>query len=169
MLPIPDFKLNAVSSDRIVTPAALRGMPALLLFHNHVTAGAAQEVQGAVRDRYQAADRPFLASVVDLSAVPRFMRPLASAAMSSGYKQAEKMLPAELSPVDYVVILPDWSGSVTRSFGVDNVGEAPALIYVDDAGMVRDRYQGSALGENALRMLLDQGVAPGLVPGFPER
>ncbi len=169
MQPVPDFSFNAVSSGRLVTPETLRGMPALLLFHNHVTASAAQEVQEAVRYEYQAPDQPFLASVVDLSGVPRLMRPLASAAMSNGYGQAEKMLPPTLSPVDYVVILPDWNGSVTRSFGIDDVGDAPALVYVDAAGVVRDRYQGAAPGKAALRILTEHGIEPGSVAGFPER
>jgi hypothetical protein len=89
--------------------------------------------------------------------------------MGNGYGQAEKMLPQPLSPVDYVVILPDWSGSVTRSFGIDNVGEAPALIFIDTAGVVRDRYQGVAPGKAAQRILAEHGIEPGTVAGFPER
>jgi hypothetical protein len=168
MTQLPDFEFKAIRSNRVVTPAALRGMPALLLFHNHLTLDAVRAVQEAVRRNHHRADQPFLASVVDLSSVPGLMRPMATSAMGIGYSQATALLPAGLDPADYVVILPDWNGRVTKAFDIANVSRQPALIFVDNAGRIRDRYQGDAPGEAAVRILEEHGVEPVTVPGFPQ-
>lgn len=157
-MPAPAFELTAVASARVISPAALRGVPSLLLFHNHLTLSAVRAVQEAVRSEYQRADAPFLASVVDLASVPRLVRPMAQAAMKTGFSQASALLPSGAAPADYIVILPDWDGRVTRAFGVDDVGRHAALVYIDEHWTVRDRYQGADPGPAAQQILDAHGV-----------
>lgn len=162
-MPAPAFELTAVSSARVITPAALRGVPSLLLFHNHLTLSAVRAVQEAVRTEYQRADAPFLASVVDLGSVPRLARPMAQAAMTTGFSQARALLPPGAAPADYIVILPDWDGRVTRAFGVGDVGRHAALVFIDDQGVIRDVFQEADLGPAAVRILQEHGVGPSVV------
>ena len=165
--PGPRFALSAISSGREVGPDTCRGAPCMLLFHNHHTLAAVSAVQAAVRATHQVADRPILASVLDLSSVPRVMRKLATSGMQNGYRQAAQQLPSGLLPVDYIIILPDWDGSVTRAFQWQNVDKQPALVLLDEAWIVRDRYQGDDPGSAAQRLLREHGIAPGNLTGFP--
>ena len=49
---MPDIALTAVRTGRTISAAACRGHMLLLLFHNHRTLAAVEEVQHAVRGRY---------------------------------------------------------------------------------------------------------------------
>jgi hypothetical protein len=141
---LPDVTLKAIGSGREV---ALRGIgkPAVLLFHTQETADEAAKVNAAIRavKACQTPDQLFIANVVDLHAVPKLFRSFAENAMKDSYKQAAETLPAEANPAEYVLILPDWDGSLTKSAGMKDVDKTAGVIVLDDGGHVVETYQGA--------------------------
>jgi hypothetical protein len=139
---IPDVTLKAIGSGREV---ALRGIgkPAVLLFHTQETADEAAKVNAAIRavKACQTPKQLFIANVVDLHAVPKLFRSFAENAMKDSYKQAAETLPAEANPAEYVLILPDWDGSLTKSAGMSDVDKTAGVIVLDDGGHVVETYQ----------------------------
>ncbi|MEI8084093.1 MAG: hypothetical protein WCI74_19820 [Actinomycetes bacterium] len=136
--------LKAVGSGRSIDPRST-GETTVLLFHSSDTAEAAQDVNKAVRadPKYQDSAAVLVASVVDLSSVPRLVRKVAERAIRGAYDKAAKALPAGVSPEQYIVILPDWDGSVTKSFGLSNTGKTAALVVLNPQGTVIGSYQGA--------------------------
>jgi len=144
--------LIAVESGRPVSLQEI-GVPALLVFHTQESAESAQSVIQAVRDHHSRADEVMVASVVDLRQVPRMFRKIAERAMRNAFKEAAEGLPAGLDAADYVVILPDWDGSVTGEMGFGDVGTAPGIAVLDSAGTLAGTEQGGDLTAAALMML----------------
>ena len=144
--------LTAVESGRPVSLQEI-GKPAVLVFHSQDSAEAAQSIIAAVRDSHPQADEVMVASVVDLRHVPRMFLKVAERAMRNAFKEAAKGLPAGLDPADYVVILPDWDGSVTGEMGFGDVGTAPGVAVLDSAGTLAGTEQGGDLTAAALMMM----------------
>jgi hypothetical protein len=157
----PKVTLTAVQSGRVISAPTCRGHPVLLLFHNHRTLTAVEEVQWAVRSRYPLSTKPILANIVDLGGVPRLLRRTVRSALQAGYEQGAAAVPDGLDPDDYVIILPDWNGRVTADFALRDVGKNAAIILLDENWALRGCHQGSDLGDAALGMLdrfLDVGA-----------
>jgi hypothetical protein len=151
--PAPSFTLTALGSNRRVGSDLCRGTPLMLVFHDQHAVEAVQAMQEAVRARRPDAAQLLICSVVDMSALPVFVRPLAERVMKSAYAKASEAMPPGLDAADYVVILLDWDGAVSRQYGAHKVNEAPLLVLIDAAGIVRGVYRGRQLGEAALQML----------------
>jgi prolycopene isomerase len=150
--PLPAMK--AIGSNREVNLSAL-DKPAVLLFHTQETAEAAAAVNVALRARsdYQSCDSLFIVNIVDLHSVPKLFRGFAEKAMKESYEKAASSLPPEVDPKDYVLILPDWEGSVTKAFGLKDTNKTAALAVLNESGNVIDTYQGEAVESNALALL----------------
>jgi hypothetical protein len=58
-----------------------------------------------------------------------------------------------VDPADYVLILPDWDGSVTKTFGLKDTNKTAALAILTAAGNLIDTYQGEFAEANALAFL----------------
>ena len=151
----PDVKLTAVTTGRQISASTCRGHPVLLLFHNHHTLAAIEEVQRAVRNSYPICTEPILANIVDLGGVPRLLRRTVQKALQSGYEQGAAAVPDGLDPADYVIILPDWDGRVTAGFSFRDVGKTAAIALLDGEWVLRGRHQGPRLGQTAVD-LIDQ-------------
>lgn len=132
----PDTTLQAVVSERNVSldePNVLT----VLIFHGEDTADAASEVNFAIRQAFPSASRVLIASVVDLGYVPEMFRGLARDAMRAAFhKEKDAYLPDGYSADDYIVILPDWEGDVTRAFGFHNVDETLGIVVLEERGRV---------------------------------
>jgi phytoene desaturase len=141
---LPDVTLKAIGSGREV---ALRGIgkPAVLLFHTQETAEEAAKVNAAIRavKACQTPDQLFIANVVDLHSVPKLFRSFAENAMKDSYKKAAETLPAEANPAEYVLILPDWDGSLTQAAGMKDVDKVAGVVVLDNGGHVVETYQGA--------------------------
>ena len=150
----PAVTLRAVGSGRTIGLSDLR-QPALLLFHTQETAEHAAMVNQAVRAiaAYATSDELLVANIVDLHAVPKLFRSFAENAMKDSYKQAAATLPAWARPEDYIFILPDWDGSVTKSFGLKDVNQQAGAVVVDTAGHIAGLHQGDNLAAKAQRSL----------------
>lgn len=132
---------------------ARAGRPVVLIFHLQGTAPTAREINRAVRGRYPSPDDVLVASVIDLSIVPPLYWPTVSLVLSQAYEQARAELPQDADAPEYVVILPDWGGRVSRSYGVRRTNRAAAIVIVDKGSKVAGFHQGERPVEAVLEVL----------------
>ncbi|HRW46987.1 MAG TPA: redoxin domain-containing protein [Caldilinea sp.] len=154
----PGFELTALGSNRIVSLDTCQGTALLLAFHDQNSVAAVQAMQEAVRARYADAATLLVPSVVNMSAVPVFLRSLAEQVMRGTYAKAAEAMPPGLDVADYVVILLDWDGKVSKRYNARKIATAPLLTLIDGQGIVRGVHQGGDLALAALEML--DGVVP---------
>lgn len=149
----PEFSLIAAGSGRRVSLDFARGGKLVLIFHLQGTAPTAQEINRSVRARYPSPDEVLVASVIDLSIVPPLYWPTVNLVLATAYQQATAELPPGSDPEDYVIILPDYGGFVSRRFGVRNTGRAAAIAVIDEDSTVIGDYQGEEPVGAVLNML----------------
>ena len=73
--------------------------------------------------------------------------------LGSAYEQAARELPPGEDPADFLVILPDWGGRVSRDYGVRNTGRAAAVVVVGEDSEKIGAYQGERPVEAVLALL----------------
>jgi hypothetical protein len=131
------------------------GKPAVLLFHTQETAEQAAVVNSSLRaqDEYKNCDSLFIANIVDLHSVPKLFRGFAEKAMKESYEKAAASLPPNVDPASMVLILPDWDGSVTKTFGLKDTNRTAAIAVLDPVGNLVGVYQGESAEVNALALL----------------
>ena len=151
----PDFDLLAAGSGRRVRLRGLAGRKVVLVFHLQGTAPTARGINRAVRERFPVSEEVFIASVIDLSIVPPLYWVTVGLVLGSAYEQAARELSPEVAPADYLVILPDWNGRVSRDYGVRNTGRAAAIVVVDEDSNLILSYQGERPVEAVLEALED--------------
>ena len=149
----PDFDLLAAGSGRRVRLRELAGRKAVLVFHLQGTAPTARAMHRAVRERFPDPEEGVIASVIDLSIVPSLYWMTVGLVLARAYEQAARELPPDVDPADYLVILPDWGGRVSRDYGVRNTGRAAAIVVVDEDSNVTLAYQGEQPVERVLEAL----------------
>jgi hypothetical protein len=153
--PLPAFSTTAAVSGRTVDNSSLKGRKAVLVVHGSKTTDAAKEVSKALRSKYKPSEVGS-ASIVDLRAFGSLWKKVAEAQVKSNYeKMAGKVKenqPGE-DPADWVVICPDWDGSVGKALGVDEPDSTPAVIVVGADGKVLGSAEGAGLGEKAMALL----------------
>jgi hypothetical protein len=131
----------------------LAGRKVVLVFHLQGTAPTARALNRAVRERFPDPEEVFVASVIDLSMVPTLYWMTVGLVLGSAYEQAAGELPPGVDPADYLVILPDWGGRVSRNYGVRNTGRAAAIVVVDEGSNLALSYQGERPVEAVLEAL----------------
>lgn len=121
----------------------LAGRKVVLVFHLQGTAPTARGINRAVRERFPDPEEVIIASVIDLSVVPPVYWMTVGLVLGSAYEQATRELPPDVDPADYLVILPDWGGRVSRDYGVRSTGRAAAaIVVVDEDSNITLSYQG---------------------------
>ena len=152
----PSATLKAIGSGREVTLNAI-GKPAVLLFHTADTAEDAQRINQAVRavQEFQLCESVSIANVVDLHSVPKLFRSFAEKSMRESYNKASDSLPQGENPQDYVIILPDWDGSITKSFNLGDTSKTVGLAVLNVQGSVVGTYQGSESEMKVIEFLKD--------------
>ena len=138
----PHFSLLAAGSARRVSLRAEAGRRVVLVFHLQGTAPTAREINRAVRARHPDPEEVLVASVIDLSIIPPFYWMSVSLILNQAYDRAAEELPPDADPAEYVIILPDWNGRVSRAYGARNTGRAAAIVVVDEDSNVAVSYQG---------------------------
>ncbi len=151
--PAPDVSLEAVESGRVINPSQPDARFLVLVFQSQKTARAMSQIQDAVREQFPRAEEVRIASVVDLRGVPRMFRGMAQSALKKAYAHASEHLPDGWNPADYIVILPDWTGTFFTAFGVENAEEHAATVVVGEDGMVLGARQGPDLAPFVLNLL----------------
>lgn len=148
----PAVTLIAAGSQREIALQAIK-RPTVLIFHTQETAAASTAVNQAIRARYPLATSVTIASVVNLQSIPRLFRKFAEGAMRKSYQEAVATLPQGMSPEEYVIILPDWDGTVTTAFKLQQVDKTAGVVVLDQQGQIIGQYQGEYLAKAALDML----------------
>ncbi|CAA9488766.1 MAG: hypothetical protein AVDCRST_MAG25-3239 [uncultured Rubrobacteraceae bacterium] len=131
----------------------LAGRRVVLVFHLQGTAPTARAMNRAVRERFPDPEEVFIASVIDLSIVPSLYWMTVGLVLARAYEQAARELPPDVDPADYLVILPDWNGRVSRDYGVRNTDRAAAIVVVDEDSEIAVSYQGERPVEAVLEAL----------------
>lgn len=149
----PDFSLLAAGSGKKVTLRGNDGRPVVLIFHLQGTAPTARQINRSVRERYPDPDEVLVASVIDLSIVPPLYWVTVSLVLGQAYEQAAAELPPDTDPADYIVILPDWGGRVSRAYGVRRTNRAAAIVVIDRDSNIAGSYQGERPVETVLEVL----------------
>jgi hypothetical protein len=73
--------------------------------------------------------------------------------LGRAYDRVAEELPPDVNPAEYVVILPDGGGLVSRRYDVGNTGRAAAIVVLDEQGRVASSYQGEPPSETVLEVI----------------
>lgn len=149
----PDFSLLTAGSGRRVELRSEKGRLVVLIFHLQGTAPTAREINHAIRARYPSADDILVASIIDLSFVPPVYWLTVGLVLNGAYETAAASLPEEAEPSDYVVILPDWNGMVSREYGAQRTGRSAVVVVVDRDSRVALSYRGERPVEPVLEAI----------------
>lgn len=155
--PAPAFKLTAVKSGRQVSQKDCAGYVLGLIFHGRETADAVIDIQRVVRTAHPELTVT-LASVIDLSIIPRILHRMVKPVLEQIYEQAANEIPKDLNPADYIFLLPDWDGKVTKAFGVKNPDKTATVVVIDQEGNIVGSHQGPEPGKATLQ-LVEQALA----------
>lgn len=153
MVKAPSFFLTAIGAARVVGGPPGPSTPLLLIFHAHAGSEFAFNINAVVRQSYPTIEELQIASVVDLRHIPRYMRAAVELTLSAAYRQAAKRIPEDRDPTEYVVIVPDWEGKVTTSFGMQERVKDIGLVLIAKQWQIVDSYSGSDPIENAVKMV----------------
>lgn len=148
----PKVTLTAIGSRRKIN-LRQTGVLTLLVCHGQETAFEAARLHTTVRQRYTSPSTLMAASLVDLKIVPRMLRGIAEAAVRKAHQQAVSSLEAGMPPEEYIVILIDWDGSVTASFGLHDTPRTAGVVLLDCEGNLLETFQGADLTQTTLTLL----------------
>ena len=148
----PKATLTAVGSGRKID-LRQTGLLTLLVCHGQESADEATQVHTAVREKYPLASTLMTASLVNLKIVPRMFRGVAEAAIRKAYNDNAGKLAKGQDPKDYIVVLPDWDGSVTAALGLRNTASTAGIALLDGEGNLLETYQGADLATAAVSRL----------------
>ena len=149
----PQFKLEAASGQRTIGHPHSLPQVLVLLFQDEATADAARLVNEAVRGVYEDSEDMLVASVADMSGVPRFMRKMSKNMLLRAYEEAAENIPEGFDPADYIILLPDWNGQVFKAFEAGDVSRKALMVIIDHEGKIVLKKRGGNLGKAALEEL----------------
>ena len=153
----PYFRALAAGSGREVSPRTCAGRRLVLIFHAQSTAWTVERVNRAVRERYPSSEEVVVASVVDLSLIPPLYWLTASLMVGQAYEKSAREVaregPPGAHPAEYVLILQDWGGLISRRFGVRGVGREAVVVVIDENADIVGFYKGNEPMEDVLRLL----------------
>lgn len=113
----------------------------MLLFADYSTATVARQTLEAVRRQFPDHNQLAIAIVIDLLMVPRFLHGAAERFIEGAYRDAAKEIPEGYDPADHLIMLPDWSHKIATGYGIDNVGQYPAVVLIDPQGQIAAAFQ----------------------------
>ncbi len=143
--------LTAVGSGRCIDLQA-PGAPLVLIFHGREHQDLSRQINDALRRKYYSAAELIVATIIDLSIVPRMLRGLAAPMLETAYNQAVRQLKSDMPPADYLILLPDWKGEAGRALRIVDPNRIPGLAAIDRHGGFVGRYQGDDLVNQAVKL-----------------
>lgn len=153
----PDFTLTHVEG-RSVSLGDFRGRKLVAVFASRESGDQARKITRTLRDRFSH-DELATISILDMHSLPKMMHPVVKGLLKKAYGEAVGQLTAELrakgepppaDPSQFVVMLPDWDGKVTASFGINDVKKQAVAVLIDENG----RRVGSGAGDQAATQIL---------------
>lgn len=151
--PAPAFELTAIHTRRVVSLASCAGTPLLLVFISFDTREQVRDISQAVRAIYPDNSQVIVVNVINLLFVPSLARKMAENRMESAIKQAIKEIPPPYTPAEYLILLPDWKGSIARAYHISSLGNQVALVVIDGQGIIQGFYQGDAPDQAAVELI----------------
>jgi hypothetical protein len=133
--------------------AGCTGTPLLLVFISFDTREQVRDISQAVRAVYPKISQVIVANVINLLFVPSLARKMAENRMESAIKQAIKEIPAPYTPAEYLILLPDWKGSMARAYRISSSGSQLSLVMIDGQGIIRGHYQGDDPAQAAVELI----------------
>jgi hypothetical protein len=130
---IADIVLRPGRSDWEICLGDTDGPPVAILVHGPRSADAVGPVHDLLRDRHQSVRDLVVVHVVDLRGVARPFRKIAESELKKAHKKAVDALPEGREPKQYVLIVPDWRGTITASLGAADVDKHPVGVVVAGA------------------------------------
>ena len=155
----PNASLTAVGSRRTLQLDA-PGVPLLLICFAQETQAGIEAIEEVVRERWPQASDLLVAHVVDLREVPSLFRSVAERLLAAEHSKASDALQAGLLAYDYVVILPDWQGTVAPALGLDDPAARHGWAVLAGGGEVIDRSSGPLEAERLLGAVARAVAAP---------
>jgi hypothetical protein len=158
----PDITTTAHRTSVLPDRAWVAGRPAALLFHGRDNQDAARAVVQTIRNAYPYAPQLVTLNIVNLSRYPRVMRKLVTHDLDVAYETEVRILPGDRDVESHVVIVPDYSGEIARSFGVCDSESVVSGIVIGGDWRVQMSAAGPGLDDTmmaTLRRLLGPGVA----------
>lgn len=153
----PNFTLNHVVGHP-VSLGDFRGRPVVLIFGGKDSSDQSRQIAKTIRSRYTGEQLPMM-SVLDMSSVPRLVQGIAKGQVTKAYQDAVKEmsadqqaagLPAPADPSREIIMLPDWSGTVIKSFNLSGLDRQAVVVLVDGEGYIRGYGAGMQGGEQIL-------------------
>ncbi len=148
----PKVTLEAAGSGRKLSLDA-PGVPLVLAFASRATTEMVPPFRAALRQRFPDPGKVIVASIVDTSNVPRLMRKVARGALGKRFNDLAAGLAPGQDPESYIVILPDWSGTVASALGIGESEEHLAVAVIDAAGGLAGTYTGDEPLEATVELL----------------
>lgn len=156
----PNFTLAHVTG-RQVSLSDYRGRPIVVAFGGRESSDQVRKIGRTIRQRYDPEALP-LVSVLDLHSLPRMLQGMAKGRLQSGYQEASQeaanglrsrgiAVPEDMSQI--IVMLPDWDGSVVKSFGLSDVDKQAVALLIDGDGNIRGSGAGEQAGDQILALL----------------
>ena len=156
----PDFTLDHIKGHP-VSLSSYRGRPVVLIFAGKDSGSQARDIVVALRNRY-APDQLPAVSVLDMHGIPRLVQGIAKGQIQKGYNDAVKEAQADTQakgwampadPAQLVVMLMDWDGKVTASYGLSGVDKQATAVLIDENGAIQGYGTGAQGGEQILALL----------------
>jgi hypothetical protein len=156
----PDFTLEHILGHE-VSLSDFRGRKVVVVFGGRESAEQVKEGIGAIRRVRGPDDLPVI-GVSDLRAAPRPARIIVKSQLKKAYEGAvkEEAAFAEAAgwqapedPSKSVIMLMDWGGEVTDSFGLSGVDQEAVGVVVDADGRIVGSGRGATLGEDVLSIV----------------
>jgi peroxiredoxin len=152
----PDFTLEHILGHE-VSLHDYRGRTAVVVFGGRESAEQVKQGVGAIRRAHGADEVPVI-GVSDLRAAPRPARIIVKSQLKKAFEEAvaeerraaEAAGRAEVDPKTDVVMVMDWSGEVTDSFGLSDVEHEAVGVAVGPDGRIIGSGLGSSLGDDVL-------------------
>lgn len=156
----PDFTLDHILGHT-VSLGDYRGQRVVVTFGGRDSADQIEKGIDTIRDTYDPGELTII-GVSDLRAAPRPARIIVKNQIKKAYEGAVKAMNAQLQaagkperqdPSKDVIMLLDWSGGVTDSFGVSDADKEAAAVAVDPEGKIIGSGTGDQLAEQILAVL----------------
>jgi hypothetical protein len=148
---MPNKIIKALGSGREIDLQNL-GVPTVLIFHYRDTSETARSINNTIREEYTAED-VLVASVLDLHSIPKLARGATKAMINREYQKAVDDLKPDQKPEDYVILLPDWNGQMTKAFGFKDTNSKVGLVFLDASGYILETYHGDNPVTDVLTLL----------------
>ena len=147
--PAPKFKVKAVGSGREISPEALAGQVAVLVFVNQDTQRDGRGIIKAIREQSPGASQVTIATAVDLSAVPIILKGMAENAPKESYQKSVARLAAGPGPAPDVLHPASWEGGAPQTSCLSAQNKHAALCLLCPTRVIRGSYAGAPGGPAA--------------------